>query len=313
MGSRIFTISDFDIDKINTNIVEFGVSDYENTHTLIPIDPEIKEILVDILKWTIKYMIDSCEENYGELYYNQYEPSNKYGAIEPIYLPFDSLPYALVNLYNSPSFHINPRVLEDPGNIFYYFARFKDNRNKRLTAIRRATQFKGILKCKWRIIRLLDDSLKFVKDDIFKLNNDFDMIIDESRANILRPSGFESIADMKDTILAAVPSNIKKLQNSIRFISFESIETYASEHPRAARYLASILAQEDLSRIDMEALKKLCENTSVAITISTKNNEIIINEGNEMAFLEVLDRRRYLIELVDGQPEPFKAMNRTRI
>jgi hypothetical protein len=36
-------------------------------------------------------------------------------------------------------------------------------------------------------------------------------------------------------------------------------------------------------------------------------------EGYELAFLEVLDRRRYRLELIEGQAENFKASSRSKL
>src|SRR2546426_481228 len=78
---------------------------------------------------------------------------------------------------------------DDPATVFCYFARLTDSKGRRLTALRRATQFKGVLKS--RLLRLVTDSLKLVEDHIFKLDRDFDLLIDSANVHILRPSGFE--------------------------------------------------------------------------------------------------------------------------
>ena len=47
-----------------------------------------------------------------------------------------------------------------------------------------------------------------------------------------------------------------------QFVEFAGIEEYASRHPRAARYLASIRGQGETKSIDKAALKSLCRRTS---------------------------------------------------
>ncbi len=44
-----------------------------------------------------------------------------------------------------------------------------------------------------------------------------------------------------------------------------------------------------------------------------QNGKIFVKSGCEMGFLEVLDRRRYRLELIDGQAENFKASSRSKI
>ena len=128
--------------------------------------------------------------------------------------------------------------------------------------------------------------------------------------HILRPSGFEFAGRLREAILAAVPKNIQTIQKDLAFVEFGSIEEYAGKHPRAARYLASIQSQET-KNIDKNRLKSLCKSTSVEVT--ELQGKISVVAGHEMGFLEVLERRRYELELVQGQPERFKAASRTEL
>jgi len=43
------------------------------------------------------------------------------------------------------------------------------------------------------------------------------------------------------------------------------------------------------------------------------NGKIIVEEDAVLGFLEVLDRRRYELELVKGSSERFKAASRSRL
>ncbi|WP_185844203.1 hypothetical protein [Bordetella hinzii] len=66
-----------------------------------------------------------------------------------------------------------------------------------------------------------------------------------------------------------------------------------------------------MKNIDKSSLKKLCKNTGV--DISESKGKVIIADGHEMAFLQVLDRRRYQLELVKDKPEKFVAGSRKAI
>jgi hypothetical protein len=63
-------------------------------------------------------------------------------------------------LHEAANLTINSNVLNDPSEIFCYFARFTDQSGK-LTALRRAIQFKGVLKN--QLIRFLMIRLKLLK------------------------------------------------------------------------------------------------------------------------------------------------------
>jgi hypothetical protein len=158
---------------------------------------------------------------------------------------------------------------------------------------------------------MLDDTLKIIEDTVFRLDNDFDLLVDSANVHILRPSGFEFAGKLQHAIPEAVPENIKAIRRDLTFVDFDGIEAYAARHPRAARYLASIRGQAETKNIDKILLKKACKQTGVEV--SESKGKVSVSEGHEMGFLEVLDRRRYELELVKGEPERFKAASRTKL
>ena len=242
----------------------------------------------------------------------RYEPSAKHSSVEYLYLPLsDDMATGVRDLHQAVNLPINSAALTAPANVFCYFARMTDTHGRKLTALRRANQFKGIIKKKGQLIRLIDNTLQIVEDTIFKLDSDFDLLIDSKTVHILRPSGFESAGHLQQAILDAVPGNVAAIKAELTFIEFAGIEKYAAKHPRAARYLASIRGQEEMKSIDKAALKRQCKNTGVEI--SESKGKVIIADGHEMGFLQVLDRRRYRLELVKDKPERFVAASRKAI
>lgn len=239
-----------------------------------------------------------------------YEPSEKHESIEYTHLPLnDDLVKSLRELHLANNLLLDSAALAVPEKIFCYFVRFTDSQQQRLTAVRRATQFKGVVKS--RLIRLHTNALELVKNRIFKLDHDFDLLIDSENVHILRPSGFEFVGQLQEAIMAAVTTNVTALKSDIPFVDFDIIENYASKHPRAARYLASIRSKDETSNIDIVRLQKLCFATGVEITET--NGILSLEEKHVMGFLEVLDRRRYEIELVAETPEHYRATSRTKI
>lgn len=299
---------EFDIE--NVAFIEFGVGRDDNqsqAFVLVPVDVGVQKALHEMVRTTWDTMQKASGED-GIA--NKYEPSEKHGNLEYCYLPLnDDMSASMGELHKANNLELDSGVLKNSADVFCYFARLTDGQQRRLTAVRRAAQFKGILKSKNRLVRIYDDSLQIIEDDIFKLDSDFDLLIDGSNIHILRPSGFEFVGKLQQAILNAVPKNITALEKSLPFVEFDSIREYATKHPRAARYLASIRGQ--VSNIDKAALKNLCKNTGVEVMVS--KGKIVVSEGHEMGFLEVLDRRRYEVELVKGQPERFKAGSRKKL
>ncbi len=293
----------------NVMVTEFGVGRDDGngqTFVAVPVDASVQAALREMVEATWEAMQRDVDGP------GKYEPSEKHGGTEYLYLSLDDdLATSVRELHQAANLSVNASALAEPADVFCYFARLTDAKPQRLTALRRATQFKGILRSKGRLVRMLDDSLQIIEDTVFKLDGDFDLLVDSANVHILRPSGFEFAGKLQQAILDAVPDNIQAIAKDISFVEFSSLEEYASKHPRAARYLASIRAQGETNNIDKAALVRLCKQTGVEVTES--NGKLAVDTGHEMGFLEVLDRRRYELELVKGQPERFKAASRRKI
>lgn len=291
------------------SVTEFGVGldDGNGQHFVaVPVDAGVQSVLCEMAQATWDAM-QKAEDGP-----NKYDPSEKHGATEHLFLPLDDrLAVSARELHEAVNMEIDTAALSDAANVFCYFARLTSKKRQHLTALRRATQFKGVLKSKNRLVRMLDNTLTIIKDTVFKLDNDFDLLVDDANVHILRPSGFEFAGQLQQAILEAVPENINAIAKDLSFVVFDRIETYAGNHPRAARYLASIRSQKEFTNIDKTLLKKLCQQTGVKV--AERKGKITIEEGHELAFLEVLDRRRYELELVSGAPERFKAASRKKI
>lgn len=296
---------DFDFSRVKAT--EFGVgrdNGDDQTFCLVAVDGEVQAALGEVAKATWEAMREQSNNP------PKYEPSERYASSEYVYLPLsDDLAERIREIHQANNLPMDTNALTDPAKVFCYFARITDRQGRRLTGLRRATQFKGLFKS--RLIRFVSDALKLIADRVFKMDNDFDLLVDAKNIHILRPSGFEFAGKLQDAVLAAVPENVKAIQRDLKFVDFDGIQGYASKHPRAARYLASIRAQNETKNVNKRALMKLCKDTGVEI--QEVNGKVTVQEGHVMGFLEVLDRRRYEVELVKDSPERFKAASRRKI
>lgn len=296
---------DFDLNAIAT--VQFGIGrDNGDEHAFhcVMVDEGVQTALAEMVAQTWRSMQQLTNDPV------RYEPSEKHASCEYVYLSLgDDLAVRMRNLHQAVNLDIDQNALNDTGSIFCYFAKFTDEQGRYLTALRRATQFKGVLKS--RLIQWHTDALKMVEDRIFKLDTDFDLLIDSQKVHILRPNGFEFAGKLQEAILSAVVGNIETLQTDLPFVQFAGIQNYASSHPRAARYLASIRSQQEVARIDRQQLFDACAATGV--DLSKDGEQFVIDDKNIMGFLEVLDRRRYEVKLVPDEPEQYRAPSRTRL
>ncbi len=297
----------FDFENVQTT--EFGIGrDDGDAHAFhcVDVNGDVQTALLEMAQATWEAM---QRENPTP---PRYDPSEKHASKEHVALPLnDELAVRMHALHTAQNLDNDQAALNHMEDVFCYFARFTDNQGRHLTALRRATQFKGILRSRGRLMRMVDDSLQIVEDQIFKLDSDFDLLIDDENIHILRPSGFEFAGKLQEAILAAVEDNIEALEDELAFVDFASIQEYASSHPRAARYLASIRSQQEVARIDMAHLTEACGATGVQINV--EDETISVDEQHIMGFLEVLDRRRYEVRLVPEEPEQYRAPSRQRI
>ena len=296
----------FEFEEFDDIIVtEFGVG-HKVGNTLecvgVPVDIGVKKVLFEMAQETWNKM-RSAEDDPVE-----YDPGEKYGSTDHVFVSANGGMDEIVRRIYSDMLSIDSGALSKPEQITFYFARFIDGRQQHLTAMRRASGFKGVLKSS--IMSFVDDSLRIVEDQVFRLDNDFDLLADSEATHILRPSAFESICQLKQKILGAVSANVHSISQSLSFVDFSVVQKYASEHPRAARYLASINRQ-NLVGIDRNELIKSCRDTGVEIAL--KGDIVRVSERHVMGFLEVLDRRRYQVNLVPGSPERFRAGSRRKI
>jgi len=298
----------FDIENVNS--VEFGVGqdeDNEEVFVAVPVDEEVQNALLEMVQITWTNMIRKKETS--DTAPSPYEPSERYESMEYIYLPVgDTKAELLLNLHTASNLRLDHNVLSEPEKVFCYFVRMTDNIGQNLTAMRRASQFKGVLKN--QLISSLDDTLRIIKDKVFKLDHDFDLLVDSQYIHILRPSGFEYIGKLKQAILDAVPTSISKIQRDIDFVNWEPIQQYAMKHPRAARYLASISTFDRSSEIEKNRLLDLCRHTGV--DVEELNGKILVKEKLTLDFLKIVDRRLYWIELTGGSLEVYEASSRRK-
>lgn len=291
---------------VSDNTVEFGVGRDDRGDDLFVLAPTqlpVKRDLADIARRTIAIV---SEMDAGSV---EFDPAETYGSLEYVWLPIESPLGARVVRIHEGDFQPSGSALDHPSEIFCYFARFEARDGTRLTGIKRSSQFKSLLRSP--LIKWAEDGVYRVEDDTFKLDSDFDVLVDSVRVHILRPAGFEFLGQLQAVVLANVDTNVADLRAAMEFVDFGPIAAYARVHPRAARYLAAIRSQGHANDVDRSRLVRLCRSTGVDVTVS--NGVVAVQPGSELAFLEALDRRRYELELVRGSREQYRAPSRRRL
>ncbi len=292
----------FDFDRIKS--VEFGVcleDEGGESYSVVPSENEVQDALKEMLTDTIASL--AAEGTQIE----EFSPSEKYGATERLRVSLDSdLAEKHREIYASENLATNTHGLDDPSELVSYFAIFRDRAHHKLMAFRRAAQFKGVVKK--HLITLVNDALCMAPDKIFKLDTDFDFVIYDDQILIWRPSGFIFTAEMDEKLAACAAANVDKIAEDVTCVDFTGLKDFVSSHKLAMRLVAAIKSRNDLVSISKKCLKKECEDAGVKVSL--KNGKLVPEDGSEMAFLMLMDRRRYTVTLIADKPETYEAPSR---
>ena len=154
---------EFDMNNVRTT--EFGVGKDEadaQAFRCVAVDGDVQTALQEMVTTTWDAMTSMTDDP------PRYDPSEKHASKEYVQLPLDDDWAARMReLHQAENLDTDSNALSDPNAIFCYFARLTDEQGRRLTAVRRATQFKGVLKK--RLIIEGTDAWKIVADKVFKL------------------------------------------------------------------------------------------------------------------------------------------------
>jgi hypothetical protein len=216
---------------------------------LVPIDQSVQDALKQVLEATLV----AVEAGDGD--WAPYELSEKYASRESLRADLTADAMASVRaLHEEEGWDIKAGALADPKKIIYYFAVFRDNRGRRLTAVRQATQFKGAFK--GRFLSVIDDTLRMVADRVFKLDDQFDFLITAQHVYILHPAGFERIAEIEEFAAAKAHAMTRALGSTVKFIDFGDLADYVAKHRRGARLVAALNGRNACTRSSGHCLSR---------------------------------------------------------
>jgi hypothetical protein len=299
---------EFTFDSVRS--VEFCVSvkqGSEHENFLVPSDRSVQDELHEMLRNTVAQFGGDRGEIASYPPWQQFELSEKYASKETLIanLASDEM-VTISDLYNEEGWPSNARALRNAEDIMYYFGVFRDHSRRKLIGVRRAAQFKSVVKS--RLIRLADDSLTMVNDHLFRLDNEFDFLITRNHVYILHPAGLERIAQVEQLVSAKAREKALALGRQITFVDFASIAEFVAHHKRAARAVVALVSREGLNNISRSKLAVAARETDVVLV--NIGRKISPATGSEMAFLELLDDRRYATAIKTGPKEAYVANSR---
>lgn len=296
---------------------EFGFSDIRSVDLavalrareqryFVPTDGAIKEQLKRILQATKASFLQI------EIDWERHDISEDYGDRRRVYAARDSDYLAdLSGIYNVSHFPDLSNVHEHIQDIEYYFAIFHDNKAQKVVGIKKATQLKTTLGARNRLVRLVDDTLQLIEDDVLRLDRKFDAIIADKVIFMLNVRSVEYLANIVEHVAGAAATKIQQIHDAVTFLDMSRIKGSIGEHPRMARMAASIASRSDLAQIKRERVVELADHHG--LVLKKVDGRLRCRRQDEAKLLEILDARRYHLDLTATQPVPYRATARQRV
>ena len=189
------------------------------------------------------------------------------------------------------------------GQFSAYFGKFTDFNGRSLIGVKSPRSFKGILSP--RTVRLLGDELQMVNDNLFRLDNDFDVLVDDEQVRILHARGFENIGKLQDAIKEAVVANMEAIGDALPFADITGADPQ-SFNITMARKIATV--KQKLNGITFDSLRSGCDKDGVPYSI--EDCRLKFDGGDVGDLLDLLDRRLFNDELVPGELVRYRAGSR---
>lgn len=295
------------IDLATVTAQNFGVKMRSDASLhFIPTDAGTKAVLTDVLNGTIAVLNGINGE------WQTYDISEDYGEPRRIFVERDAENFEDV----SAIFDIG--VLNDLANldehvrdIDFYFCEFRDAAGAKIVGIKKAAQFKTTLAARNKLARLVNDTLQIIEENVVKIDPLFDALVTDQHIFILKPRAVEYIADMVTRVAGAAVEKVRHIHDNITFLDLSRIEEKISGHPQMARMAASIAARDDLGEFQQEKIVSLA--TQHGIVFKEVDGRLQCRVTDEAKLLEILDARRYHLDLANDGGDPYRASARQRV
>lgn len=196
-------------------------------------------------------------------------------------------------------------------DIDYYFCEFRDAANAKIVGVKKAVQFKTTLAARNKLARLVNDTLQIIEENVVKIDPLFDALITDQNIFILKPRAVEYIADMVTHVAGAATEKVRHIHDNIAFLDLSRIEEKISSHPKMARMAASIAARDDLAEFQQDKIVALA--TQHGVVFKEIDGRLQCRVSDEAKLLEILDARRYHLDLANDGGDPYRASARQRV
>lgn len=277
----------------------------EDEISTVPVAVGVQDTLKSMVTETMREWA-SMEGNWVRFEYAEQYPSKAKLRADHSVEEFDKIRF-LYAVQNAP---LETNLFDAKEEISYYLVVYVLKSGKRLVGVKQASQLKGLLAARNRLVQILDDSLTMLNADVLRLDKDFDFVIDDQFVYILHSTGFENIAEVDAKILNRAKEKALELQQRITFVDFTGIADHAAKHKGSARLVAAVWSRKDLDSLSATKVKQFARDTEVEFTEA--KGVIRPLDGHEAGLLEAIDYRRYAVDIDEDGVKVFVALSRKR-
>ncbi|MDV4155894.1 Kiwa anti-phage protein KwaB-like domain-containing protein [Rhizobium brockwellii] len=299
---------DHNFDLANINSINLGVSLKQNGNRyFIPSDAGTKNALSAILRDTAQAFEGAATA------WEAYDVSEDYGDTRRIYSPRNSEYMAeLSTIFDIGGLPDLANLNDHVRDIEYYFGEFTDAQGRKAVGIRKATQLKGTLGARNRLVRLVNDTVVMIEEETLKLDTLFDVIVTDAHVFILNPRNVELVARITEQVAATAVDKIQHIHDTLAFLDMSRLQTNISKHRQMARNAASIAANPNLANFQQVRIEEMAGRHGV-IFKALANGRLQCRVQDHAKLLEILDARRYHLDLEGNGGDPYRASGRQKV
>ncbi|MDP2780394.1 Kiwa anti-phage protein KwaB-like domain-containing protein [Devosia sp.] len=297
-----------DIDTGSIASVNFGIGLRSNSDLyFVPTNGGFKTALKEMTVSTVAAL------NAAEGDWQEYDISEDYGARRRVYCKRDN-EYMTVfsTLFDAGALDDLTNLSDHVNDIEYYFTEITDDQNRRMVGVRKATQFKGTVKAKNRLARMINDTLSIIEDTVFKLDNEFDVLVTDAHVYILNDAKMQHLGEITSRVAATAKDKIQVVEDTITFLDLSRIKEKIEKHPRVARYAASIAQTPNIGNFQRAKIEELARQHGIVFK-ELDTGKLQCRVQDEAKLMELLDARRYHLDLANNGGDPYRATGRQKV
>ncbi|WP_342107770.1 Kiwa anti-phage protein KwaB-like domain-containing protein [Methylobacterium sp. SI9] len=295
-----------EFDSSSISSIQLGVSLFDGSKYLVPIDKSVDKTFKDMLART------SADITVRSGEWEEYSLSQDYGKVERVFAPrSDGIFNDISDLYEIEAYDHMANLVTNSGQVDFYFVIYHDKKGRKIVGVRKAAQLKSMLGARNRLVQLIDDTMVLVEHPVFRLDIDFDGLVCSNNIYFSNFLNMEYIAKITNKVAQAAAQRIPVLAAKIDFIDFKIFEADLDKHPRTARLLVAISKRANLDKYNQDEIMLQAAAQGVKFT-NIGASCLKCRTTDKHKLLEVLDDRRWISRNTTDEAVPYRASSRQR-